>query len=57
MWRWRLQNEIKELRLVLEELKQMIVAIAAKVRRYHENVDRIDKTECFRIIRRNFIGN
>ena len=42
---------------VIEELKQKILAISAKVTRYEERVDRFSKIECFRIIRYSFMGN
>ena len=42
---------VKTLGVVIEELKQSIVAIAAKFKRYQERVDR------FRIIRGSFRGN
>ena len=44
---------VKALGVVIEELKQRILAIAAKVRRYIG----LDKTERFKIIRGSFIGN
>ena len=48
---------VKTLGVVIEELKQRIVAIAGKVRWYQERVDGLDKVECSRIIRGSFIGN
>ena len=48
---------VKTFGVVIEELKQGIVAIAAKVRRYEEGADRFTQKECFRIIRGSFIGN
>ena len=44
---------LKTLGVVIEELKERIVVIAAKVRKYQD----LDKTECFRIIGGSFIGN
>ena len=46
--------KVKTLGAVIEELKQKIVAIAAKVRRYQERVHRF---RLIRIIRVSFIGN
>ena len=48
---------LKTLGVVIEELKQRIVAIAAKVRRYQERIGSLDKTQCFRIIRGSFTEN
>ena len=42
--------------VVIEELKQRIAAIAAKVGRYHGRVD-IEKTYYLKIIKGSFIGN
>ena len=47
---------LKTLGVVVEELKQRMVALAAKVRSYQERVDRFRQTKCFRIIRNIFIG-
>ena len=38
---------VKTLGVVIEELKQRIVAIAAKVRRYQESVDRFRQNRMF----------
>ena len=38
---------LKPLRVVIEELKQLIVAIAAKVGRYQERVDRFKQNRMF----------
>ena len=48
---------VKTLGVVIKELKQRIVAIAANVRRYQKWYIDLDKTECFRIIRGSFIGD
>ena len=43
--------------VVIEELKQRIVAIAAKVRRYQEKVDRFRQNRMFQNNQRQFIVN
>ena len=40
--------------VITEELKQRIVAIAAKVRRYHERVDRFKQNRMFQNNTRQF---
>ena len=45
---------MKTLGVVIEELKQKIVAIAAKVRRYQERVDRIGQNRIFQNNQRPF---
>ena len=45
---------LKTLSAVVEELKQRIVAIAAKVRRYQERVDRFRKNRMFQNNQRQF---
>ena len=46
--------KFKTLNVVIEELKQRIVAIAAKVRRYQERVDRFRRNRMFQNIQRQF---
>ena len=48
---------VKTLGLVTEEMKERIVAIAAKVRRYQEGQIGSVKTKCFRINRGSFMRN
>ena len=48
---------VKRLNVAIEELKQRITAIAAKVRRYQGQVDSYDKTDCLKTIKGSFIGN
>ena len=48
---------VKRLNVVVEELKQRITAITAKVRRYQGRVVAIDKTDYLKIIKGSFIGN
>ena len=43
--------------VVIEELKQRTVAIAAKVRRYQEKVDRFRQNRMFQNNQRQFIVN
>ena len=45
---------MKTLGVVIEEMKQKIVAIAAKVRRYHERVDRFGQNRIFQNNQRPF---
>ena len=45
---------VKTLGVVIEELKQRIVAIAAKVRRYQERVDRFRQNRMFQNNQRQF---
>ena len=47
---------VKRLNVVIEELKQRITAIAAKVRRYQGQIA-IDKTDYLKKIKGSFIGN
>ena len=47
---------VKRLNVVIEELKQRISAIAAKVR-YQGRVKAIDKTDYLKKIKGSFIGN
>ena len=54
MWSRRLQNRVKTLVDVIEELKQRIVASAAKVRRYQERVDRFRQNRMFQDNQRQF---
>ena len=46
---------VKRMNVANDELKQRITAIAAKVRRYQEWVDAIDKTDYLKIIQDSFI--
>ena len=50
---------VKRLNVLIEELKQRITAIAAKVRRYRGRVDsyKTDKTDYFKIIKGSLIWN
>ena len=49
---------VKRLNFVIEESKQRITAITAKVRRYQRRVEiAIDKTDYLKIIKGSFIGN
>ena len=48
---------VKRLNVVIEELKQRITAIAAKVRWYHRQVDSYRQNRIFEIIKGSFIGN
>ena len=48
---------VKRLNVVIEELKQKITAIAARVRRYQGWVDSLEKTDYLKIIKGSFIGN
>ena len=48
---------VKRLNVVIEELKQRVTAIAAKVRRYQGWEIAIDKTDYLKIIKDSFIGN
>ena len=48
---------LKTLGVVIEELKQMIVAIAAKVRKYQEKVDRSRQSIMFQNNQRQFYRN
>ena len=45
---------MKTLGVVIEEMKQKIVAIAAKVRRYHERVDKFGQNRIFQNNQRPF---
>ena len=45
---------VKTLGVVIEELKQRIVAIAAKVRRYQERVDRFRQNRMFQNNQKQF---
>ena len=45
---------MKTLGVVIEEMKQKIVASAAKVRRYHERVDRFGQNRIFQNNQRPF---
>ena len=47
-------TRVKALGVVIEELKQRIVAIAAKVRRYQETVDRFKQNKMFENNQRQF---
>ena len=46
--------KLKTLSVVIEELKQRVVAIAAKVRRYQERVDRFRQNRMFQNYQRQF---
>ena len=46
--------KLKTLSVVIEELKQRVVAIAAKVRRYQERVDRFSQNRMFQNYQRQF---
>ena len=48
---------VKKIEYVIEELKQRITAIAAKVRKYQGGVDSYRQNRLFEIIKGNFIGN
>ena len=48
---------LKRLNVVIEEFKQRITAIAAKVRRYQAREIAIDKTDYLKIIKGSFLGN
>ena len=46
--------KLKTLSVVIEELKQRVVAIAAKIRRYQERVDRFRQNRMFQNYQRQF---
>ena len=48
---------LKTLGVIIEELKQRIVAIATKVRMYQERIDRFRQNRMFQNYQRQFIGN
>ena len=50
----KISIRVKTLGAVIEELKQRIIAVAAKFRRYHERVDRFRQSRMFQYNQRLF---